>query len=168
MFVTSDSSTLSPWQQLLLVVLRFLIGWHLFFQGFGKLQAVEWTSAGFLQGSSGPLSLFFHAIADTPLLQTLVDWITVWGLMLFGISLMVGILSRVSAAGGFVLLMLFYLAAPPLSADGFILQTSEGTELYVNKTLLEALFLLVILSFPTEKIAGLDLLLAQWRNRREP
>ena len=166
--MTSDSSILSPWQQLLLVVLRFLIGWHLFFQGFGKLQAVEWTSVGFLQESSGPLSLFFHAIADTPLLQTLVDWITVWGLMLFGIFLMVGIFSRVSAAGGFVLLMLFYLAATPLSADGFILQTVEGTELYVNKTLLEALFLLVVLSFPTEKIAGLDLLLVQWRNRRGP
>ena len=84
--------------------------------------------------------------------------------MVLGILLMVGLFTRLSALGGIALLMLFYLAAPPLASEGFTVMSSEGAELYVNKTLLEALALLLLLSFPTGRMVGLDILL---RHRRE-
>ncbi len=151
-------------QQLLLVLLRFSIGWHLFYQGLGKLRAVEWTARGYLEASTGPFASLFQGIAEGPKLMAWADFLTVWGLMVLGILLMVGLFTRLSALGGIALLMLFYLAAPPLASEGFTVMSSEGAELYVNKTLLEALALLLVLSFPTGQMVGLDILL---RHRRE-
>ncbi|MDA2923596.1 DoxX subfamily [Acidobacteria bacterium AH-259-L09] len=162
-----SSDTLSSGQQFVLVLLRFSVGWHLFYQGFGKLQAVDWTSQGYLQATSGPLAFLFHGIAQSPPLLGLADAITIWGLMILGLFLMIGLFSQASAMGGFFLLMLFYLAAPPLAYQGFIVETAEGTELYINKTLLEAFALLVVLSFQTGRMAGLDILIDRWRAGRE-
>ena len=151
-------------QKFLLVLLRFSIGWHLFYQGLGKLRAVKWTARGYLEAASGPFASLFQGIAEGPKLMAWADFLTVWGLMVLGILLMVGLFTRLSALGGIALLMLFYLAAPPLAPEGFTVASSEGAELYVNKTLLEALALLVVLSFPTGQMVGLDILL---RHRRE-
>ena len=151
-------------QRFLLVLLRFSIGWHLFYQGLGKFRAVEWTARGFLEAASGPFASLFQGIAESPKLMAWADFLTVWGLMVLGILLMVGLFTRVSALGGIALLMLFYLAAPPLASEGFTVMSSEGAELYVNKTLLEALALLLVFSFPTGRMVGLDILL---RHRRE-
>ncbi len=160
----NQSSGATRVQKFLLVLLRFSIGWHLFYQGLGKLRAVEWTARGYLGAATGPFAPLFQSIADGPRLMALADFSTVWGLMVLGILLMVGLFTRVSALGGIALLMLFYLAAPPLAAEGFTVMSSEGAELYVNKTLLEALALLLVLSFPTGQMVGLDILI---RYRRE-
>ena len=164
--MTSVMDQLSSWQQTLLVVLRFCVGWHLFFQGYGKLQAVSWTAAGYLSASTGPFSSLFQVIPQWPEVQCFVDAVTICGLMILGIFLMVGLFTQSAALVAFGLLMTFYLAAPPLAYGGFIIETPEGTELYVNKTLLEALVVLLLLSFPTGGIVGLDLLVDAWKARR--
>ena len=160
----NQSSGATRVQKLLLVLLRFSIGWHLFYQGLGKLRAVEWTARGYLEAATGPFASLFHSIAEGPRLMAWADFSTVWGLMVLGILLMVGLFTRLSALGGIALLMLFYLAAPPLASEGFTVMSSEGAELYVNKTLLEALALLLVMSFPTGRMVGLDILL---RYRKE-
>lgn len=166
--MNSSSATLSLWQQFLLVLLRFLIGWHLFFQGFGKIQAVAWSSQGYLEGARGPFAWLFHSIAGTPILVTIADVVTIWALIVLGLFLMLGLFSRYSALAGFLLLMLFYLAAPAVSAQGFIVESPQGAEFWVDKTLLEALALLLIASFETGRIAGLDILVRHWRAGRQP
>lgn len=160
---------LTPTHKILLLVLRFCIGWHLFYQGLGKFLAVEWTSRGYLENATGPFSGIFHWIVENPSLMALADAGTKWGLVILGLGLMLGLFTRLSALGGFALLMLFYLASPALVPDGFMVPSAEGTELYVNKTLIEALALSLILVFPTGQIAGLDILVRHWttnRNRR--
>ena len=161
--MSSRPVSLTSWQQFLLVLLRFCIGWHLFYQGFAKLYDATWTSLGYLEASAGPFASWFHEIAASPNLLMLTDGVTKWGLMVLGILLMLGLWSQAAALGGFLLLMLFYLAAPPLAYQGFIVSTAEGSELYVNKTFMEALALLLLFSFPTGRIAGLDILIHQWR-----
>lgn len=151
-------------QKLLLVLLRFSIGWHLFYQGLGKLRAVDWSAQGYLAAATGPFASLFHTIAEGPRLIAWADFLTIWGLMILGILLMVGLFTRIAALGGIFLLALFYLAAPPLASEGFTVISPEGAELYVNKTFLEALALLVVLSFPTGRMVGLDILL---RHRKE-
>lgn len=160
------SNQLSPIHKFLLLVLRFCIGWHLFYQGVGKLLAVDWTSRGYLENSTGPFSEIFHWIVENPSLLAAADVCTKWGLVILGLGLMLGLFTRLSAFGGFALLMLFYLASPALVSDGFLVQSAEGTELYVNKTLIEALALAVILVFPTGQIAGLDILVRHWTTNR--
>ena len=148
--------TVSPSQQLLLVVLRVALGWHLFLQGYGKYVSNTWTAKGYLAGGTGPFEGLFRAMAADPRWTGLADQVTIWGLMTLGLLLMVGLLSRLAAAAGAMLLFSFYLAAPPPATYGPLTPTIDGTEWVVNKLLVEICALLVVASFPTGRMAGLD------------
>ena len=161
-----DSFCFSLWQQIVLVLLRFSIGWHLFCQGFGKMYAVAWTSQSYLAASSGPFSGFFQTAAEEITLVKFSDGLVIWGLMILGLLLMMGLWTQTAALLGSLMLLLFYIAAPPLGQGGFMVATVEGTEFYVNKTLIEAFALLVVLSFPTGRILGLDIWFQSWRINR--
>jgi thiosulfate dehydrogenase [quinone] large subunit len=150
---------LSSWQKTILVVLRFAIGWHLFYQGFGKIVAVEWSAEGYLSASWGP----FIRIAENPTLLWLSDLTTIWGLMILGFFLMIGLFTRFSAVLGAGLLFMIYVAVPPLDYSGFVYSTNQGSELYVDKTLIEVIALIVTASFDTGRILGLDILVRYWR-----
>ena len=78
-------------------------------------------------------------------------------LLLIGISLVLGLFTRVGAVGALFFLSLFYLLYVP--TVGVPQPNAEGTYLIVNKTLIEAIAVLVLLVFNTGRIAGLDLLL---------
>lgn len=162
---------LSPTQQVSLVVLRTLIGWHFLYEGFSKLWGpawsragaplARWTSAGYLKASSGPFAAFFQGLADSRALP-FIDTAIAVALVLVGLSLMLGLLSRAGTWGALLLLGLFYAAAIPTS--GVRQPGAEGAYLLVNKNLVEAAAVLVLLSFGTGRIAGLDL----WRKRPSP
>jgi thiosulfate dehydrogenase [quinone] large subunit len=66
--------------------------------------------------------------------------------------------------GALGLLALFYLSAIPLS--GSPQPGGEGAYLVVNKNLVEAAAVVVVLCFRTGRIAGLDLLRARSRAQR--
>jgi uncharacterized membrane protein YphA (DoxX/SURF4 family) len=81
-------------------------------------------------------------------------------LLLIGLSLILGLFTRVGAVGALLLLSLFYLLYVP--TVGVPQPNAEGTYLIVNKTLIEAAAVSVLLAFDTGAIAGLDLL---WNRR---
>jgi thiosulfate dehydrogenase (quinone) large subunit len=157
--------TLSRNQQITLVVLRTLIGWHFLYEGFTKVLTPAWSragapigrfsAAGYLRGSSGPFSDVFRSLADSSLLPWL-DLVVAWGLVLIGLGLMLGLFTQLACASALALLALFYLSALPLSGvrDAGV----EGAYLLVNKNLIEAAAVAVVLVFRTDRIAGLDLL----------
>ncbi len=157
-----ETEVLSGWHKLLLVVLRFSIGWHFFFQGFGKLIWPYWSAEGYLRAAWGP----FQQIAENPSLLAVADYTTIWALIILGFLLMVGLFSRFAAIAGTLLMVSFYLAVPPLDYTGFVLWSPQGTELYVDKTLIEALALLLVGSFRTGRMLGLDILIDYWRQGR--
>ena len=99
--------------------------------------------------------------------MNLSDFAVVGGLMISGLLLMLGLFSRLAALAGFFLLFLFFAAAPPMPYLGFAVAGPDGSELYVNKTLIEALSLLVLAVIPTGRMAGLDILISGWRLRRK-
>lgn len=154
-------------QGISLITLRTLIGWHFLYEGYYKLMLpgwsadgaplAPWTSAGFLRASSGPLGALFQKLVNagwTPWIDNTVKI----GLVLVGISLILGLLTKIGCTGALLLLSLFYLSAVPLAATPQA--GSEGTYLIVNKTLIEGAAVLVIFAFDTGRIAGLDLFLA--------
>ena len=153
-------------QQLALVLLRTLVGWHFLYEGIFKLwwpawsrdgaPLARWTSAGYLRGSSGPLSDVFHGLADSRLVPV-IDRLMPFLLLLVGLSLLLGLFTRAGCAGALLLLGLFYLASIPTA--GVSQPGAEGAYLLVNKNLIEASAVLVLLFFETGRIAGLDLLL---------
>lgn len=158
------SVSLSPLQQAGLVILRTLVGWHFLYEGYAKaivpawshdgIPLGHWTAAGYLKAASGPLAGFFHSLGSASWLDK-VDMLVVAGLVLVGSSLMLGLYTQAGCVGALLLLALFYVSAIPLS--GVAQPGAEGTYLIVNKNLIEALAVLVVLSFRTGRIAGLDL-----------
>lgn len=159
--VDSALSGMNGWQKTILVVLRFALGWHFFYQGFGKLVAPYWSAEGYLKASWGP----FAKMAESPTLLLIADYTTMWGLVLLGLCMMIGFFSRLSALAGAGLLIMIYAAIPPLDYTGFVISTAQGTELYVDKTLIEIIALIVVASFRTGHILGLDIMVDYWRKR---
>jgi thiosulfate dehydrogenase [quinone] large subunit len=151
------------WGQLTaLVALRFAIGWHFFYEGVSKAVNAYWTSAGYLDQSQGFLSEWFIGLASNPSTLSVVDALNVWGLILVGLGLMLGGLTRSAAAFGIVMVALYYLATPPW--PGFVYSMpAEGSYLIINKTLIELFALCVTLAFSTGHIVGLDRLLRRAR-----
>ena len=84
-----------------------------------------------------------------------MDALNKWGLVLIGAALLLGFMSRLAAFFGAVLLLLFYLANPPLLGLESAVPT-EGSYLFVNKVLIEMVAMLVLLAFPTSHLIGLD------------
>jgi thiosulfate dehydrogenase [quinone] large subunit len=169
---TTDS--LSSFQQFALVALRTVIGWHFLYEAYYKITSpawgtagplTPWTSAGYLKGATGPLASIFSKLVD----RGLTPWIDASvkvGLLLIGLSLLLGLFTRIGAAGALFFLSLFYLLYVP--TVGVPQPNAEGTYLIVNKTLIEAIAVIVLLVFNTGRIAGLDLLLHRKQFKYEP
>jgi len=159
---------LSSWQQAALVVLRIAIGWHFLYEGYYKVMMPgwsadgaplsPWTSAGYLKASTGPLARLFQRLMDagwTPWIDTAVKI----GLIAVGLSLMLGLVTKAGCWGALFFLAQFYLLSFPFA--GIHQAGSEGAYLIVNKTLIEAAAVLVLLVFNAGAIAGLDMLLVK-------
>ena len=162
---------LSSFQQVTLVLLRTLIGWHFLYEGYYKFSLPAWTadgqplgafsSLGFIKASTGPLGRLARAVVDAGH-GPLVDKLVIFGLLAVGLSLMLGLLTRAGCIGALALLVMFYGTAVPTT--GLPQDHAEGTYLLVNKTLIEGLAVLALYAFDTGRIAGLDRL---WHDRRK-
>lgn len=138
-----------------LLVLRFVIGWHILYEGISKVLNPQWTSANFLQESQGILSGLSNWIISNPNLLATVDFLNTWGLVAIGLGLIVGFLFKPAAIIGSFLIFIYYLSVPPLVGYEYTLP-SDGSNLVVNRTLIEAIALFGLALFPTSKIFGLD------------
>jgi thiosulfate dehydrogenase [quinone] large subunit len=153
-----------------LVILRLFIGWHFLYEGLAKLANPYWTSAEYLDQAGWLFKHQFVAIAASPTAVTVVDFLNEWGLVLIGLGLLFGLFTRVAAIAGIVLLLLYYIVAPPFAGIAPSLPR-EGSYLVVNKVLIEAAALAVLLVFPVRRF-GLDGLIfrrhAEAAPRHEP
>ena len=143
-----------------LVALRMLIGWHFLYEGIAKLTNPYWTSAGYLADAKWILKGLALDVAASPTAVTVVDYLNEYGLVLIGLGLLFGALTRVAAVAGVALLALYWLVAPPFVGFTYTMP-AEGSYLLVNKVLIEAVALLVVLAFPASRRFGLDALFAR-------
>lgn len=139
----------------MLVVLRVAIGWHLLYEGIVKLMNPNWSSVGYLMDSKGWFAGIFHDIAGNPGLLQVADFLNIWGLILIGLGLVLGLFTRAATIAGIALLALYYLSHPALIYVNYAIP-SEGNYIFVNKNLIEMLTLVVLLLFPTGRIIGID------------
>lgn len=150
-----DNETYTSLQLTGLVILRILIGWHLLYEGIVKLLNPNWSSTGFLMESKWILSGFSDWITSNSSVLYVVDFLNTWGLIAIGAGLIVGLFTRVAAISGAILLFMYYFNNPPLIGLEYAMP-SEGNYLIVNKTLIEAVTLLIFVFFPTGSIVGID------------
>ncbi len=142
-------------QLTILVLVRIAIGWHFLYEGMVKLFIPSWTSASYLENSRWIFSGIFQGIAANPGLLNLADFLMIWGLILIGLGLMLGALTRIATWSGIFILTLFYVAYPPFVGLDYGVP-AEGFYLIVNKNLIELLVLILLARFSTGDIFGLD------------
>lgn len=141
-----------------LVLLRVIAGWHFLYEGVAKLTNESWSSYSYLIDSKGFLSGLFIRCASDPGVVEAFNIINTWGLILVGLGLITGCLTKVSLAGGISLLALYFLSHPPMIGYNYALP-GEGSNLWVNKNLVELCALIVLWLFPSQYIIGVDRLL---------
>jgi uncharacterized membrane protein YphA (DoxX/SURF4 family) len=156
--------TMEKFKPALFFVLRITIGWHFLYEGLSKLLSKGWSSAGYLEGSYGFLSGFYHALSNSAGIMQVVDFFNVWGLILIGAGLFLGVFIRIAATSGILLLLLYYFAYPPFGVqNGLLLQ--EGHFWIINRNLMEAIALGIVFISPSSDYSILNLFS---RNKNKP
>ena len=130
-----------------LFVLRIFIGWHFLYEGIIKLMDKSWSAEGYLANTRGLLSGLFHAMASNPAVLEAVNFLNVWGLILIGLGLFLGVLARAAVYAAIVILSFYYIAYPPFQSYNFGVP-QEGHYLLVDKTFIELIALAVLSFFP--------------------
>ena len=140
--------------QIILVLLRLILGYHFLFEGINKLLSPQWSAAPFLLQANWLFSGFFHYLASNDTLLQIVNFLNIWGQIFIGIGLIAGLFSFAAAVAGAVLMAFYYIAMPPFMVNS----------IFVDKNLLEFFCFLIIIIFPSGNILGLDRLIEKYRS----
>lgn len=142
-----------------------------------EVEGTRRTLAGPVAGWTANLHERWFALAEGDQLETAgpykpeeteldrVNTMTMWGLTIFGLCLIAGLLTPLMALGAAGLIFLFYISMPPwpgLPPNPM----AEGTYLIVNKNVIEILALLALAATPSGLWFGVDALLFGWIDRR--
>lgn len=120
--------------------LRISFGWLLLYSGTLKLLQ-GFSAAGYLSHLEGPFANIFSFMAG----NVLVDNLVIWGEILIGACLILGVLVRFSAFWGVVMMLLFYFSGYPYE-HSFI----------VNEHIIYALVLFYLMVSNPGHFLGLD------------
>lgn len=110
-------------------VLRVGMGWLFLWPFLDKMFGLGFTTEagksvldgtspafGFLKfGTSGPLADYYQGLAGNPV----VDWLYMLGLLFVGVTFILGIVMRLAAWGGALMMVLIYGAVLPLEHNPF-------------------------------------------------
>jgi len=144
----------------MLAALRIVIGWHFLYEGVAKWMQPGWSAAGYLESSRWLLADFYHGMASRPAVLHVVNLLNIWGLILIGVALILGALTRLASLAGIALLLLYWLANPPLVGLGLTMP-AEGHDLIINKNVVEMFALAVVIATSAGQYFGLDRLLTK-------
>jgi len=158
-----NNITKPDYPKILITVLRMAIGWHFLYEGVSKLIIKDWTSFSYLANSTGPFSGFYHWLTSSGALLQAVDILNIFGLILIGLALITGLLSRVASIAGVLLLTLYYFAYPPFGDS--LLSADEGHVYIIDRNFIEAVALLVLI-FLKERGYGIETLIKQMRLKK--
>jgi len=152
------------YSRIFITILRVAIGWHFLYEGLSKILQGNWTASGFLMNTSGFLSGFYHWIASSSAILRVTDILNMYGLLLIGLALFIGLFSRIAAFSGALLLALYYFAYPPFGSP--LMNASEGHLFIVDKLFIEAAALVFLLFF-SEKGYSVDNLIQVLGRRKK-
>lgn len=155
------------WKKVTLTILRVAIGWHFLYEGMSKLFMENWSAQSYLSNATGFVSGFYHWLAGGETLIRVIDFMNIYGLIVIGLALFIGLFIRAASVAGIALLLMYYFAYPPFGTSLF--GSAEGHFYIVNRNFIEA-FLLLWFVFAKETGYGIGAWLHQRRMsvRKEP
>ncbi len=133
-------------QRALIALTRLALGVLFFYAGITKVLNPAWSAAGYLAGAKNFTG--FYAWLASPNVMPIVNFMNEWGLTLLGVSLILGIVIRLSSTLGAVLMLLYYLALdfPYPNAHAFL----------VDEHIVYALTLLLLGNLRAGRVWGLE------------
>jgi uncharacterized membrane protein YphA (DoxX/SURF4 family) len=149
---------------MVLTIPRVLVGWHFIYEGISKLATPGWSCAQYLMQSKWLLAGLFHRMIANPATLEAANFLNVWGLILIGLGLFMGLFTRVASVSGILLLLMYYVANPPFLSSGMPV---EGHYYLVNKNIIEAGILLVFVFLRKDYLWGLDRVLTIFARKRK-
>lgn len=156
-------TTKNIYVQVILALLRIVVGWHFLYEGMIKLLDPAWTAKPYLEGSRWIFGDMFRWMASGDTAMWIVDKANTFGLILIGLALIVGLFTRLASWSGIALLVLYYVAYPPFGDFSFG-TPSEGNYLIVNKNLVELFALALLALTGSGQFFGIELL---WKKRNK-
>lgn len=136
-----------------LTFLRVLVGWHFLYEGLSKLASPGWSSASYLMESKWLFAGFFHWIISSPTTLAAADFLNIWGLILIGLGLFIGMFTRLASISGILMLLLYYIANPPFIESAM---PAQGHYFFINVNLIESGILLVFAFMQKDYLWSLD------------
>ncbi|MBI2123840.1 MAG: DoxX family membrane protein [Candidatus Wildermuthbacteria bacterium] len=94
-------------QKLSLFLLRVSLGWMFLYAGITKILDPAWSAAGYLKGAKTFAGLYQWLAS--PGIIPVVNFVNEWGLLLLGVSLILGVFVRLSGVLGAALMFMYYL-----------------------------------------------------------
>ncbi len=95
-------------ERTLVVVFRLLMAWTFIYAASHQAFEANFSVVGFL--SSTKTFHGFFTIFTAPSIAPVVSFLVAWGHLLIGLSLLVGLMVRLSAVFGIALLMMYWMA----------------------------------------------------------
>jgi thiosulfate dehydrogenase (quinone) large subunit len=89
-----------------ILLLRVSMGFLMLYAGLSKVVNPEWSSAFYLKNAK-TFSSFYTYLLNSGFLNE-INFATKWGMLLIGISLIIGIGVRIASFFGIILMMLLY------------------------------------------------------------
>jgi uncharacterized membrane protein YphA (DoxX/SURF4 family) len=156
-----DITKLAVW---LLSILRIIIGWHFLYEGVAKLFNPNWSSSLYLMESKWLFSGFFHWLISNNTTLQIVDFLNIWGLIIIGFCLFIGLFNRMASISGAILLLLYFVANPPFVYSSV---PSQSHFYIINYNLIEAFVLIVLASFRGDHLWGMQRLVRNYHQVRK-
>lgn len=132
------------------LALRIALGFMFLYGGYEKVETElsgTYATSGYLSGVKGPLAFLFTPMSGNPI----VEYLLVYGEVLIGLSLVLGVFSRVGSISGAAMSFLFYLSRAPAMPKTFtgsyfdyLLASNSLVNQYIIMILVFALFLFLV------------------------
>jgi len=132
----------------MLFLLRLGLGVMFFYAGLSKLLNPTWSAAGYLNNAQ-TLSGLYKWFAS-PSVLPVINVINEWGLLLLGISLILGLFVRLSTVFGSVLMLLYYI---PILHFPYVGKTA----FLIDDHVIFILALLTLNAFRAGRVYGLEM-----------
>ena len=100
--------TESPIERNLILYFRFAMAWTFLYAASHQVFVPDFTVVGFLKGTKTFHDVF--AVFTTPTMAPITTFLVEYGHLLIGLSLLFGLMVRVSAAFGIMLMLIYWMA----------------------------------------------------------
>jgi thiosulfate dehydrogenase (quinone) large subunit len=137
----------NPASRSLIVLLRLSMAWTFLYAASHQV-FVGWSVAGFLGSAKTFHGLF--ALFTGPVVAPVITFLVSWGHLLIGLSLLVGLLVRVSSVFGIALMLLYWMAHMDFP------YISDKNNFLVDEHIVNALVLGLLIATHAGHLWGLD------------